>query len=176
MPRIVRARKIEVKGTLRSKYAALEDIDRAVRPLMIEEGLSASYSTETRGKETDVVCTIRHILGHKESFKVTIPFDQSTFRSDAQSQGSTISFGQRRALCLALNIITVGEDDDGQSTGYITDAQVDQVNDIIADIGMDPASVSKFLGVMCAKTVREIPAPSFGVAMNLLEQKRRTAK
>jgi hypothetical protein len=46
VPPVYKTRKIIVKGQLRSKYAALEDIDKILRPLTIQEGFSLSYDTE----------------------------------------------------------------------------------------------------------------------------------
>jgi len=175
LPRIIKSRKIEVKGTLRSKYAAFEDIDIVVRPLMIEYGFAASYTTEDHGpKETKITCTIRHKQGHKENFSVIMPFDRSEYRSDPQSQGSTISIGKRYAFCLGLNITTVGEDNDGQG-GCISDTQVDSIHDVLTECGAqrDPQVESAFLKYMGVKVVKEILARDYQKAMKALEAKRR---
>lgn len=176
LPRVVRRREITVKGTVRSKYAAFEDIDQVARPLMIEEGFSASYTTEEKGpKETQVTCTIRHVRGHKEHFSVTVPFDRNEYRSDAQCQGSTISYGKRYAFCLGLNITIVGEDNDGITVGFVTDQQLDAIMDLMGRVGMDrdPRMEAKFLEYMGAKAPREIQARDFQKAITALENKRR---
>jgi len=175
VPRIIKARKIEVKGTVRSKYAAFEDIDSEVRPLMIEHGFAASYTTEDHGpKETKVTCIIRHRAGHKESYSVIVPFDSSEYRTSAQSQGSTISYGKRYAFCLALNVTIVGEDNDGRG-GFLSQDQRDSVYDLLAECGArkDPSVESGFLKYMGAKSVAEILAKDFKKAISALESKRR---
>jgi len=175
LPRIIKTRKIEVKGTLRSKYAAFEDIDDQVRPLMIEHGFAASYTTEDHGpKETKITCTIRHRMGYKESYSVIVPFDRSEYRSDAQSQGSTISFGKRYAFCLGLNITIVNEDNDGRGA-FINQKQQDSIGDLLAECGSrkDPSIESGFLHYIGAKSVAEIFARDFQKAMTALESKRR---
>ncbi len=163
----------EGKQGMDQPYAKYEDIDAGVRPILQAEGLSVSFTSRPIAGAVILICTISHVLGHSRVSEMQLPPDQSGGKNAIQALGSSRAYAKRYLLCDMLNIVTEGADDDGKATGYITDAQVDQVNDIIADIGMDPASVSKFLGVMCAKTVREIAAPSFGTAMKLLEQKRR---
>ena len=175
LPRIVKTRKIEVKGTLRSKYAAFEDIDEQVRPLMIEYGFAASYTTEDHGpKETKVTCIIRHRQGHKESYSVIVPFDRSEYRSDAQSQGSTISFGKRYAFCLGLNVTIIGDDNDGRG-GFITQQQADTIADMLAQCGAtaNPKVQTDFLNYVGAKCVAEIAARDFQKAMTALNSKIR---
>lgn len=178
LPRIIKARVITAKGGgVRSRYANLEDIDAIVRPLMVAEGLSASYDTEPVGqKETRVTCIIRHIGGHKERYSVVMPFDSSEYRTNAQNQGSTISYGQRRALCNALNIVTVGGDNDGQGS-YLSQEQADKIRDLITaatgDMEDEAQVQSNFLKHMQAKAVSEILAGDFQKAVKVLEDRGR---
>lgn len=158
IPRIVKSREIIVKGQLRSKYAALEDIDLLIRPLMIAEGLSASYTTEEHGpKETKITCIIRHVLGHKEPYSVIIPFDRSEYRSDAQSQASTVAFGRRLALCNALNIVTVGQDNDGQNDP-LEETQLQNIMNMLdackVTPGKDMDAFLKFAGAKSPETIQ----------------------
>lgn len=127
VPRIEKKRAIIVKGQLRSKYAAAEDIDEVLRPLLIEEGFAVSYNTEAVAKETRVTVTIRHRMGHKDSSSVLLPFDKSDFRTDVQSMGATIQYGKRYALCMALNVVTCDEDNDGADVGFISAEEADQL-------------------------------------------------
>lgn len=173
LPRIVKGRKIEVKGSLRSKYAAYEDIDKVVRPLLDEEGFSVSYTTEQVGKETKIIMTIRHKLGHKECSEITLPFDKSEFRSEVQSLGSTVSFGKRYALCLALNIVTVNEDDDGQAAGWLKPDQLKNVEEMILACEMTPTQHAAFLKFAEADTLKEIRARAYDRVMAALRAKEK---
>ena len=173
LPRIVKGRKIEVKGSLRSKYAAYEDIDKSVRPLLDEEGFSISYTTEQVGKETKIIMTIRHRMGHKERSEITLPFDKSEFRSEVQSLGSTVSFGKRYALCMALNIVTVNEDDDGQAAGWLTPEQRKNVEEMILACEMTPTQHAAFLKFAEADTLAQIRARAYDRVMAALRAKEK---
>jgi hypothetical protein len=172
LPRIKKTRAIMVKGQLRSKYAALEDIDAQIRPFLLEDGFAVSYSSEPASdKHTKIVLTLRHRQGHKEQYAVTLPFDQNEYRTNIQSQKSTLSFGERTVLCMALNIITVDEDDDGEASGYVTEEQINKIRDILLALQMTPAMERSFLSFAQASDVEKIQARDFDKVMTALRKK-----
>jgi hypothetical protein len=172
LPRIQKTRAIMVKGQLRSKYAALEDIDAQIRPFLLEEGFAVSYSSEPAAdKNTKIILTLRHRQGHKEQYSVTLPFDQSEYRTQIQSQKSTLSFGERTVLCMALNIITVDEDDDGEASGYITEEQINKIRDIMFAMKMTPAMEKAFFSFAQVSDVEQIQARDFDRVMTALKEK-----
>lgn len=162
VPRIVKDRKIVVKGSLRSKYAALEDIDRRLRPLIIAEGFSLSYSTEDLPpKATRLILTVKHRLGHKEQFSLALPIDNNEFRSAAQNAASTVSFGRRILLCMAFNVITVDEDLDGNPPSeFISKDQVLTIAGLLRDCGLKETD-ERFLAWAGADKIEHIPASSY---------------
>jgi hypothetical protein len=175
VPRIVKDRKIIVKGSLRSKYAALEDIDKALRPLVLEAGFSLMYSTEdVPPKATKLILTVKHRLGHKEPFTLTLPIDNNEFRSPSQNTASTVSFGRRILLCMAFNVITVDEDIDGnEKVEFITEEQVLKIVDCLNVLGLsesDPGLLA-WLGVDRLEHIMPVGFPRV-----LNELKKRMAK
>lgn len=151
------------------KYAALEDIDKLVRPVLDEEKVTVSYDIEPcalPGWHT-VVCYLSH-AGHKEPYKMPMPLDTSGGKGNSQAMGSTQTYGMRRALCGALNIVPVGMDDDGAG-GAITEEQAEQVKQGLKDTGLD---VIKFLKRMKVESVEEIRTKDFIVALAAIENKR----
>ncbi len=117
IPEIDERGAIAVKGVVRSKYAKYEDIQAATRPVLSRHGFSMRHRTEWPAEKPGmirVVGILSHREGHSETSEFEAKADASDFRSDVQSQGSTISYGKRYTTCDLLNIITRGVDNDGQ--------------------------------------------------------------
>ena len=79
-----------------------------------------------------IVGILTHRSGHAEESAFEAPADKSDFRSDVQSQGSTISYGKRYTTCDLLNIITRGQDNDGQQKAPEPDGYAVQWDDLTA--------------------------------------------
>lgn len=151
------------------KYAALEDIDKLVRPILDEEKIVVSYDTEPcalAGWHT-IVCWLSH-AGHREPYRIPMPLDTTGGKGNAQAMGSTQMYGMRRALCGALNIITVGVDDDGAG-GPITEEQAKEIKDGLKATGLDTA---KFLKTLKVESVEEIRTKDFGRAITAIDAKK----
>jgi hypothetical protein len=173
VPPIYKTRKIIVKGALRSKYAALEDIDRILRPLTIQEGFSLSYSTDdVPPKATRLTLTVKHQRGHKEAFSLVLPIDKSEYRSDAQNVASTVSFGRRILLCLAFNVITLDSDTDGNPPGeFITQEQALAIFTLLRDSKINPRD-ENFLAWAGAGAVEHIHGTKYKQVVELLEKRK----
>lgn len=110
--------RIEVKGTLRSTYAPLEDIHNVIKPILARHGFSIRHKTEwpqERPGIIRIVGILGHEQGHKEFTTFEAPMDRSDYRTDIQSQGSTISYGRRYTTLDLLNISTRKADNDGRT-------------------------------------------------------------
>jgi hypothetical protein len=189
VPPIYRSRRIVVKGVLRSMYSALEDIDAVLRPLIIQEGFSLSYSTDepfaARGsadlpqsqpKATKLTLTVKHRQGHKEAFSLVLPIDKSEYRSDVQNVASTLSFGRRILLCLAFNIITLDTDLDGNPPGdFITLAQQATIFTLLRDCRINPKD-KKLLAWTGADAVEHIHATEYKRIVDFLEKRKQQAQ
>lgn len=151
------------------RYAALEDIDKLIRPVLIEENLDVSYDVEPcalAGWHT-IVCILSH-AGHREHYRMPMPLDTSGGKGNAQAMGSTQTYGQRRALCAALNIITIGEDDDATG-GAISAEQAKEIKDGLKETGLD---VVKFCQSLKVPNVDEIKIKDYGRARTAIDAKR----
>lgn len=125
-------------------YALLEDIDRAIRPLMASEGFSVRWNAPTSNGKIRIVGTLSHRDGHSETQEIELPADTSGSKNPVQAVGSTVSYGRRHLLKMFFNLIEVGEDDDGsqgQADPPITEDQARTVADRLAETG---ASVERF--------------------------------
>jgi hypothetical protein len=123
LPVIDEKGRIEVKGQLRSTYAKLEDIHDVVKPIMHKFGFAMRHRTEWPADKPGIIRIVgilTHKLGHREETSFEAPMDRSEYRTDIQSQGSTVSYGRRYTTMDALNISTRGMDRDG--AGKVPDA------------------------------------------------------
>lgn len=110
---------------LKSKYAKLEAIDKAIRPIYTRHGFGVRYRCEESDKAgiVKVVCTVSHAAGHIEEFPISAPLDAAGSKGNdnkpaVQAVGSTITYLKRYALTMAFNVVTSddSDDDDGEAT------------------------------------------------------------
>lgn len=177
LPQIAKNGRIVVKGTLRSRYASIEDIDVAIRPLLAEEGFALSFDEDSAAPDARsfvMSCRMSHRAGHSETKRITLPLDSSDFRTAIQSRGSTTSYARRYLIKMHLNLVEQGEDDDGQGGSKpITRQQADDLRVLMQDAGADEARFLRHMGVesLEAITTKELPR-----AIAALEAKKRAGK
>src|SRR3990167_1777295 len=116
LPTITKRGKITGKGdTVRSRYAKLEDIQTACKPILRQFGFALRHRTEwPREGIIRVVGILSHVQGHSEESAFEAPQDVSEYRTQIQSMGSTVSYGRRYTTIDLLNLTQKGVDDDGQ--------------------------------------------------------------
>ncbi|MDZ7922721.1 MAG: ERF family protein [Marinagarivorans sp.] len=107
-------------GHNKAKYALLEDINDAVRPVLHAHGFGISFSIDQSANSVTTRAKLSHRLGHLEETVLTLPIDTSGAKNPVQAAGSTISYGKRYALCALLNIST-GDDSDGNQAAARAD-------------------------------------------------------
>lgn len=118
IPEIGEKGQILVKGQLRSTYARLEDIHAAIKPVLKAHGFALRHRTEwPKDGIIRIVGILSHEEGHSEESAFEAPMDQSEYRTDIQSMGSTVSYGRRYTTLDLLNIATRGQDNDGATAG-----------------------------------------------------------
>jgi hypothetical protein len=169
IPRVTMDGQIIVKGSLRSIYAKYEDIDFVLRPLLAEEGFSTSFDTVSADRSITIILEVSHSAGHTQKRQLTLPIDNSEYRSGPQNVSSSVSFGKRILLKNFFNIITVGEDKDGvQDGGCITPEQIMTIETLVRDTG---APLGKFLEYIGASSIDAIPATHYDRAVSALQRK-----
>jgi hypothetical protein len=88
--------------------------------------------------------------------------------------GSTTSYGRRYTMCMLLNIVTVGEDDDGRGADSVVEnEQAVEIDLLIAEVDANKGKFLKFMGV---GDVRDIKAADYQKAVNALAAKKKPAK
>lgn len=121
-------------GSIQSRYAKYEDIQTAIRPVLARHGFALRHRTEWPQDKPGIIRIVGVLSGHghSEESSFEAPADKSDFRSEVQSQGSTISYGKRYTTGDLLNIITRGIDNDGQQRAASPDGYDDWWSDMVA--------------------------------------------
>jgi hypothetical protein len=141
---------------LKSRYATLDAVNTAIKPIYAKHGFSVSFSEEptTTANVICVVATIRHRGGHSETYRTTVPIDGGgmkggTNKTDTQAKGSTLTYARRYLILMIFNIAIGDEDTDGAAdppkklSEYELKTLVDMI-DAIEKSGK-PFSFNKFL-------------------------------
>lgn len=96
------------------KFAKFEDIDEVVRPILHKFGFAIHFVSENRdGGGLTIVGTLSHCDGHEKVCRLPLALDTSGGKNNLQGMGSTTSYGIRYAHKILLNLVFVGEDNDG---------------------------------------------------------------
>lgn len=150
MPRVTKDAKIisHKTGAVQSRYATLERIDSVVRPIYERHGFSISYNTAAAENGKFVVTAIvRHSGGHSEEYRIPLALDQTGAKNDTQGMGSVMSYGRRYLLCSIFNIITEGEDNDGQGkVERLTAEQISNILNLLNAANRAEADLLRWLG------------------------------
>jgi hypothetical protein len=143
------------------KYAPLEEIDKHLRPLLLEEEMDLSYSDEPREHGWILIRgRLKHLPGgHFEDSLMPAPLDSSGGKSNVQGVGSTNSYLRRYIACNIFNIVVIGDDDDGNG-GPIDETQTTTIVDLIKRAKVGP----KFLKYMKARSIEEAGSLEAAVA------------
>ncbi len=174
LPAISERGEIKIGGGKPQRYALWEDVVQAIAPILGAHGFSLSYKV---GRDTDritVTGILRHRQGHKEETTLSLPVDNSGSKNNVQGIGSSVSYGKRYTTQALLNLVSSGDDDDGQGSGngLITAEQKDELIALMKETGTDTA---KFLQYMNVAALDDIKAANFGKAKTGLEAKRKKA-
>lgn len=95
----------------RSKYADLQSVWEAARPVLTANNLSVAQTfNESTGETVTIVTTLLHVSGQWMRSSLTL----KPTKSDPQGIGSAITYGRRYGLSAILGIVA-DEDDDGNA-------------------------------------------------------------
>lgn len=152
-----------------TKYAKWEDIVEGVTPVLAKHGFSISFRIKQE-QRIEVTAVLGHKGGHCEETSMSLPIDDSGAKNNIQGWGSSVSYGKRYTACALLNIVSRGEDDDGNAAAseVITDQQADELRDLIAKTR---TNIDEFLKLGEVESLSDIPARQFARAKALLVAK-----
>jgi hypothetical protein len=114
------------------KYATLEAIDAAARPVYSRHGFSVRFGCDKPPKEgwMRITCTVSHVGGYSEQNYLDSPVDiqhGARARTPVQAVGSTITYLRRYLLQMSMNIVLADDetDDDGEPSRAAADARAE---------------------------------------------------
>ena len=169
MPRVKKNGTVELgSGKGSYKFATWEDMDKLIRPLMLEQGFTFQFDTERReGGGAKVIGTLIHEAGHEKTASVDLALDAGPGRNNLQAMGSTISYGKRYCAELLLNIVREGADDDGTAGGqhFIPN---EAANAIAAALHKRNIPLPEFLDFLGVTSLGEIETKDLPKAKNAI--------
>ncbi len=174
----VRKNAVKDMGTKGSiPYANYEQLDKIIRPIEKKYGFCRIFSTAPLEKPgTLMTLRLLHRGGHSITSTRYQPPDPGPGRNETQAIGSADSYA-RRYLTLAIwNIVTVGADDDGKMASAISEFQVNDMNSLISEIGMNASARDMFFKIAGVSSVEEIPQHRYKDLMMALQSKRAAKK
>lgn len=162
---------------LSQKYGRWEDISPAIMPVLAKHGFGIRFKQEpvtdiTGAAKTRITCILSHARGHREEAFFDLPLDTTGSKNNVQAYGSTASYGRRYSAMLALNIVTKGEDDDGNTAGNggpINDTQCASLIKLMDEVGVDKAKFCNFFHI---DGVAMLPAAKFQQALSMCNAKK----
>lgn len=159
------------------KFALFDDIDEVVRPLIHKFGFSISHTTRPReGGGIIMVSVLAHKEGHSRTCELPLALDASGGKNNLQAMGSSTSYGRRYGTIILLNIITVGEDNDGAGAEpeVIDNEKAAEIDTLLREkINKYDADGTKelkkrFLALMKTEDVQSIKAKDYKTALTAL--------
>lgn len=163
-------------GQVRSTFAKYEEIMAQIQPHLNNHGFSIGFTMRVDSKDgKDRICAImklEHSQGHSELHEFSVRTSGPPKSSEAQADGSTLSYAKRGALCMGLNIV-VDHDNDGRAEGGLiskieSDALMRRATDAYAGGPLDV--VLRIAGAESFDTIRSERVP---VLENFLAEKER---
>lgn len=181
-PQIIKKRTKEGDATERGSnfsytWANEDDVVQQIRKDLVEFGLSFSFDTvekDATGPNTSAKLLttfwLQHSAGHKRGTTIGIPLESRAGMSPQQKYGSALAFGRRYSLLAGLGI-TASDDPAGVEDNdptLLDFNQLEELEGLIAESGVDIQKFLKYLEVPALKDVRRV---KFAAAKSALEQR-----
>lgn len=177
LPRVAAKRK---NNQTNSNYAAIEDINEVVFPILTSYGFGIIFKTkEQTADSVTVEATLTHKSGHTESTTLTMPLDDvgmggKTNKTKVHGTGSAITYAKRYALCELLNISVGEQDTDGNlPSDMITEEQLATLQGLIEATGSD---IARFCRHFKIDSLAAMPASKYLAAYGMLAMKSKKEK
>ena len=157
-------------------FAEWSDMDLVLRPMLMERGLFLTFTAEERASGgLTIIGTLRHRNRQCLSASMPLALDIGPGRNNLQAGGSTLSYGKRYTTDMLVNIVRIGEDDDGKLGGtvFITDTDVARIEALLSETN---SSRDQFMGWAGVSDLATIEAKNLPQIMNALLAKREKMK
>jgi hypothetical protein len=193
LPQITKDGLISVEGTSRAtgkaykqetQYAKYETLMKNVLPVLHRHGLSLTHETSTLPDGKLRIIAVLKGYGHTEKpASIDLGADSTGSKNTSQAWISAGSYGRRFTASVALNLVIVGEDDDGWASGRpivvgepLTEEQAGKLIGFCDAAELAPSGLLQVLNKTrpkphpVAATLRDIPSSRFDEAVNWVRQ------
>ena len=161
-----------------SKYAKMETIDKAIRPIYIKHGFALSFGAIDAAQlgNVKIVCHMGHSAGDSRDYYLEAPPDTTGpkgggVKTGIQGVGSTVSYLRKYIKLMIFDLTLVDEDNDGQGSDPIESHELVAVTKIYKACEMNETEVEGFLTFMGITALSEIRRHDYEKAMNMLRAK-----
>lgn len=168
----------------RSKYATLEAVDQAIRPVTHKHGFSLQFSeADNDSPEKRIECVVTHTAGHAKTFHLAAMSDTvgpqgKPNKTQVQGVGSTVSYLRRYLTCMIFNV-ALRDDNDGnrvrktEETGELAGrTQADELYRLLAATKSDERKFLDHMGLNDARSLKDVPIRHFVRLKNALLTKK----
>lgn len=180
MPKVVKDRE---NSHTRSRYAALETVQSAIKDTYIKHGFSITFAEDKAEREgwIRVVGTVRHVGGHTETFYREGPVDNigsggKATKTELHGVASTVTYLTRHLLCGIFSVTVANHDDDGnqgRQGGTVTQEQAATLRAMIDECENrnKPFDLAKFRKTYGIASLEELPASEYDEVLALFRRK-----
>lgn len=143
-------------GSVRYRFAPFEDLMAKIKPVLIDNGFSISFSSRSEADRIAAICTLRHVSGHSQTNEFSVRIGSGPPKATiTQADGAAKTYAKRGALCDALNIVVEHLDDDARMIGKpIGRAIGEELFMRVKQCGADEQAFLKFAGVACSNPAK----------------------
>lgn len=187
LPTVIKTKLVDftsAKGRTRYMHESLDDVVKAVRPVLGEHGLSFRFRLHEGPEGLTVTCVVEHAGGHAEENSLSAPRDDSGNKNVIQAKGSAVTYLQRITLKASLGL-AASLDDDARSAEppkgvpgsappppeKITPEQAAQLVGLVAGL-QDERALTTILGRFKVQSLPELEAASFPRIIEWLRKKK----
>jgi ERF superfamily len=161
-----------------SKYAPLDDIDAMARPVYTRHGFALSFTEAPTDGTVRLSCIVRR-GAHSETYTLSAPADVAGFKGTSNKtpiQGvvSSVTYLRRALLCMVFNIVTRGDDRDGNrvDTGeVISRVQLAELVSLMAETRILESVVLAKMAPGVSE-IADLPVGEFSRIRNALASRR----
>lgn len=171
-PQLVRLKKSKAgartkEGAIKYFYTPREDIDTMLRPLLVNCGLSLSFTARPIDGKAWFVATVTEITkgGCKEAMMPYAPDASNSQLNDPQKVSSGLSYAERHTIAMLFNLVSEDDDDDAEVIGTIGAERGAKLESLIPD-----EEKQRFLNHFRVKTFAEIKTSDTDEVAIMLKQ------
>lgn len=173
-----------VNPETRSKYARLETVDAAIRPIYTRHGFNLSFTeVPNEGPELKIACLVKHDAGHVEPYHLSALSDTTgpkggANKTQVQGVGSSVSYLRRYLTLMIFNVALANDDNDGnrvrsQETGELAGrVQAEELQRLLIETDSNERLFLDHMGLKATSTLKDVPVGHYVRCKNALLTKK----